>query len=68
MSANPSDQSNDSEMNDALSNPLSQQEFEHLSQQDMEGSWSGSGSGSGDDDYFDPETCDSDVMCCPEDE
>jgi len=65
MSANPSDQSNDSEMNDPLSNPLSQQEFEHLSQQDMEGSWSGSGSG---DDCFDPETCDSDVMCCPEDE
>ena len=63
MSANPSDQSNDSEMNDPLSNPLSQQEFEHLSQQDMEGSWSGSG-----DDCFDPETCDSDVMCCPEDE
>ena len=66
MSANPSDQSNDSEMNDPLSNPLSQQEFEHLSQQDMEGSWSGSGSG--DEDCFDPETCDSDVMCCPEDE
>lgn len=63
MSANPSDQSNDSEMNDPLSNPLSQQEFEHLSQQDMEGAGSGSG-----DDCFDPETCDSDVMCCPEDE
>ena len=63
MSANPSDQSNDPEMNDPLSNPLSQQEFEHLSQQDMEGSWSGSG-----DDCPDPDPCDDADTCCPEDE
>lgn len=66
MSANPSDASNDSEMNDPLSNPLSQQEFEHLSQQDMEGSWSGSG----DEDCPDPDPCDEEggEECCPEGE
>ena len=66
MSANPSDQSNDSEMNDPLSNPLSQQEFEHLSQHSMEDA----GSGSGDEDCSDPETCEDTDMdtCCLEDE
>ena len=60
MSANPSDASNDSEMNDPLSNPLSQQEFEHLSQHNMEDA----GSGSGDEDCPDPDPC----TCCLEDE